>query len=72
MARMKTMPMKEKRRLQVRTRAHAREEEKQPPSPVYPPMPAKDAPLDLAEVTRWVAEAEQLEDVGRSLSSLPT
>ena len=62
----------EKRRLQVRTRAHAREEGKQPPSPVHPPMPAKDAPPDAAEVTRWVAEAEQLEDVGRLLSLLPT
>ena len=56
----------------MRTRACAREEEKQPPSPVHPSMPAKDAPPDLAEVTKQVADAEQLEDVGRLPSLAPT
>ena len=37
-----------------------------------PPTPAKVAPLQAEEIMRRIAQAEQLEGVGRSPSSLPT
>ena len=52
--------------------------EKKPPSPVHYPSPAKrPSPMRevaqmLEEMVRWVEEAGQLEEVGRSPSSLPT
>ena len=49
------------------------------PSPVYHPSPAKrpsptreEEEKQMEEVEKWVEEARRLEDVGRSLSSLPT
>ena len=37
-----------------------------------PPTPAKEAPLQAEDIMKWIAEAEQLEGVGRSPSLLPT
>ena len=51
---------------------------RRPPSPVYHPSPAKkpspagEVEKTLEEAERWVEEARQLEDVGRSPLSLPT
>ena len=39
---------------------------------VHPPIPAKEVPLQAEEIMHWIVEAEQLEGVGRSPSSLPT
>ena len=52
--------------------------EKQPPSPVHHPSPAKSSsPMRevvqvMEEVIGWVEEANRLAEVGRSPSSLPT
>ena len=47
-------------------------ERKEAPSPIHHPSPAKEASPRREEVEKWVEEAGQLEEVGRSLSSLPT
>ena len=76
MARMKVTPRKgEKGMTQVlRTRAavYMGEKEKRPSSPIHPPSPAQEAPPESGEIMRRIAEAEQLEGVERSPSSLPT
>ena len=42
------------------------------PSTARKPSPMREVEKMLEEAERWVEEARQLEDVGRSLSSLPT
>ena len=42
------------------------------PSPAKKPSPMREVEKTLEEAERWVEEARWLEDVGRSLSSLPT
>ena len=42
------------------------------PSPAGKPSPMREVEKMLEEAERWVEEARQLEDVGRSLSLLPT
>ena len=42
------------------------------PSPAGKPAPMREAEKILEEAERWVEEARWLEDVGRSLSLLPT
>ena len=37
-----------------------------------PPPPAKEAPPQAEDIMKWIVEAEQLEGVGRSPSSLLT
>ena len=44
---------------------------KKAPLPVHPPSPAREAPSKAEEILQRIKEAEQLEEVGRSLSSLP-
>ena len=76
------MPKKDhKERWVLRTkkvREQMAAEGRRPPSPVHHPSPAKkpsptrEEEKRLEEAERWVEEARQLEDVGRSLSSLPT
>ena len=46
--------------------------EKRPLSPVHLPSPAKEAPPQAEDIMKWIAEAEQLEGVGRSPSLLLT
>ena len=54
------------------------EKRRRPPSPVHHPSPArKPSPTRevekmTEEAEKWVEEARQLEEVGQSLSSLPT
>ena len=55
--------------LRTRVAAHKGEEKKRPSSPIYPPSPAQKAPPEAGEIMRRIAEAEQLEGMGRSLSS---
>ena len=49
--------------------------EKRPSSPIHPPSPAQEAPPEAPEagvIMKRIAEAEQLEGVGRSLPLSPT
>ena len=77
MARMKVTPRKGEKggKTQVlRTRAvvNAGGKERRPSLPVHTPSPAQEAPLEAGKIMRRIIEDEQLEGVGRSLSSLPT
>ena len=42
------------------------------PSPARKPSPVREVEKTMEEAERWVEEARQLEDMGRSLSLLPT
>ena len=85
MVRTKVTPKKERGRerwvLHPRgVRKEMAEKGQRPTSPVHHPSPAKEpSPMReeeqekrMEEADRWVEEARRLEDVGRSLSSLPT
>ena len=82
MARTKLTPKKDREGRKVLQTREERErlakKGRRLPSPVHPPSPAKKpSPMReeekrLEEAERWVEEARQLEDVGRSLLSLPT
>ena len=77
MAKTKVTPRQVKRNAEMQilqTRAVTKVEgrEKMPSSPVHPPTPAKEAAPKAEEIMRRIAEAEQLEGVGRSPSLLPT
>ena len=58
--------------LRTRVAVYIGEKEKRPSSSVHPPSPAQEAPPEAGVIMRRIAEVEQLEGVGRSLSSLPT
>ena len=82
MARTKLTPKKdreERRVLQMRKEwKELAEKGRKPPSPVHhpspagKPSPAREVEKMVEEAERQVEEARQLEDVGRSPSSLPT
>ena len=82
MARTKLMLKKEREGKKVLRMREEREKiakkGRRPPSPVHHPSPArKPSPMRevekmVEEAERWVEEARQLEEVGWSLSSLPT
>ena len=82
MARTKLTPKKGKEERKVLQPKKDREElaakGRRPPSPVHHPspvgklLPAREVEKTMEEAERQVEEARQLEDVGRSLSSLPT
>ena len=82
MARTKLIPKKDRKERWVLQMMKVMEqmaaEGRRPPSPVHYPSPAKKpSPMReegkrLKEAERWVEEARQLEDVGGSLSLLPT
>ena len=55
--------------LQVRTWAEVHVEPVEPPALVEPPVPGVEAPPTPGEIERRRAEAEKLEEVGRSLES---
>ena len=57
--------------LWTRAVVHKEKEVKGPFSPVHAPSPVQETPLEASEIMRRIAEAEQLEGVGRSLPSLP-
>ena len=71
MAKMKKTPrMGEGRKaLQVQTRAEVHVKPVGPPALVEPPVPDVEAPPTPSEMERRRAEAEKLEEVGRSLES---
>ena len=58
--------------LRSRATSHKGEERKRPSSAIHPPSPTQEASSEAGEIMRRIAEAEQLEGVGRSLSSSPT
>ena len=82
MARTKLTPRKEREERKVpqmkEEQAELVAKGRRPPSPVHhsspakKPSPTREEEKRLEEAERWVEEARQLEDVGRSLSSLPT
>ena len=76
MARTKVTPRKGEKgvTLVLRTRVAVciGEKENRPSSPIHPPSPPQEAPPEAGEIMRRIAEAEQLEVVGRSPSLLPT
>ena len=74
MARTKMMPRKgERERVrQVRTRMMAQSHPQRPLTPVDPPAPAQETPPYQDEMSRRVAEVEQLEEAGSSPQSLPS
>ena len=76
MARTKVPPRKGEKGvtwvLGARAAVYTGEQEKRPSSPIHPPSPAQEVPPEAGEIMRRIAEAEQLEGLGRSLSLLPT
>ena len=51
--------------LRSRAASHMGEERKRPSSPIHPQSPAQEVPPEAGEIMRRIAEAEQLERVGR-------
>ena len=77
MARTKVTPRKgdkggKTRILRTRAVVYAEGKERRSLSPVHPPSPAQEAPLEAGKIMRRITEAEHLEGVGRSPSSLLT
>ena len=56
----------------MRTRVPVQSHPQRPCTPVDLPVLAQETPLDQDEMRRRVAEAEQLEEAGRSPQSLPS
>ena len=59
-------------RRKVMEGVHAQSQPQRPPTPVDPQTPVQETPLDQDKMKRRVAEAEQLDEVGRSPQLLPT
>ena len=74
MVRMKVTPRKgrEREREMDEDQGRGPKPSSEAPTPVDPPAPVLETPPDQDEMRRRVAEAEQLEEVGRSPQSLPT
>ena len=56
----------------MRAVIHAEQQAKGPSSPMQPPSPAQETLLESEEIMKWIAEAEQLGEVGRLPQSLLT
>ena len=58
--------------LRTRVVRYVGEREKRSSSPVHPPSPVQETPLEAGEIMQRIAEAEQLDGERRSPSSSPT